>query len=911
MGRLPQRKGLCRRRPSGPSLRYTYMEHERFKVLQERFHFSDFREGQEEIIETLVSGRDVVAVMPTGSGKSLCYQLPALLLEGITLVVSPLIALMQDQVDVLRRNQIPAAFINSTLNWAEQRQRLREVEEGKFKLVYIAPERFRQPAFIEAVQRCRIALVAVDEAHCVSEWGHDFRPDYLRLKGVIANLNHPSVAALTATATPEVRRDIVEQLGLKNPFTIVTGFDRPNLRLQVKAVETEAEKLIAILRLLTETQGAVSLPENQNLTDQAEAVPRSPASGIVYAATRKNVEFVTEALRAKGHRVGSYHAGMDMESRKSAQEQFMSGALPFVVATNAFGMGIDKADLRFIVHYDVPGSLEAYYQEVGRAGRDGKPATCLLLFNYADTFTQEFFIDSSYPPRELVEEVYETVCRMGSDEVEVTVKALAQQLSYLLIPSRSSSQRATQSGKPSDLAVSASLKILEKAGYIERGTEGGHQAKVTLRAATDSWDATESEPLNNKTPSRGSHEAGQGHPTMEARPDLHRAQRISDLQRQVLAYCADVLGARKNQRVAVDLQAAATDLLVTPDQIRRALSALHQFGHIEYKAPFRGRGLKILKRISVSELDINFAEIERRAQFERRKLRKMVGYAYTRECLRRFLLEYFGERVAYRQCHNCSNCQESGRAAQPGLLTDEETIVVRKILSCVARMKGRYGRMRVAQVLTGSKIEAAQYLGLDRLSTFGILKELSQPQILAIIDSLVEFKLLRIEGTEYPLVQLTPEGRDVMVGKAQASMVFPIALKKKSPDDTVEGKSRGVRTRSRRGAGAAEGRLRSLTVDDAFNDPTLPFHEELFNALREMRRRIASAAGLPPYIIFHDETLRAISRQLPKTVGELQAVRGVGQRKIAAYGEETLRVVAAFLKAHPKAAPIRSASDRL
>jgi len=264
--------------------------------------------------------------------------------------------------------------------------------------------------------------------------------------------------------------------------------------------------------------------------------------------------------------------------------------------------------------------------------------------------------------------------------------------------------------------------------------------------------------------------------------------------------------------------------------------------------------------------------------------------------------------VAYRQCQNCSNCQERGAAAQPRLLTDDETTVVKKILSCVARMKGRYGRMRVAQVLAGSKLDALQYLGLDRLSTFGILKELSQPQILAIVDALVEFKLLRIEGTEYPLVQLTPEGGEVMLGKAQASMVFPSALKSKSRDNAGESWERGVRRRDRRGAGAAERHLSSLAVQDAFNDPTLPFHEGLFAALREMRRKIASAAGLPPYIIFHDETLKAISRQLPQSVGELAAVRGVGEQKIASYGEETLRIVAAFVKAHPEAAPIKSAS---
>src|SRR5262245_20030536 len=420
-----------------------------FQILKERFHFVDFREGQEQVIEALLLKRDVIAVMPTGSGKSLCYQLPALVLDGMTLVVSPLIALMKDQVDALTRSHIPATFINSSVTLAEQQQRLGHAQKGQFKLVYVAPERFRNQAFMQVIRGCPVSLLAVDEAHCVSEWGHDFRPDYLRLKAVIATLKHPPVAALTATATPEVRRDIVEQLGLIQPLTVVTGFDRPNLHFQMKPVETDREKMEAVLSL----------------------IGRVPQSGIIYAATRKHVDEVAERLRAHGHAVLSYHAGMGLEERESAQDRFMRGVVPIVVATNAFGMGIDKSDLRFIIHYDIPGSLEAYYQEVGRAGRDGKPSTCLLLFNYADTFTQEFFIDGSYPARALVAEVYQTLCAIGADEIEITLRALAE--------------RCVQN-KASEMAVSSCLKILEKAGVIERGTEGEHLPKVALRTAQES-----------------------------------------------------------------------------------------------------------------------------------------------------------------------------------------------------------------------------------------------------------------------------------------------------------------------------------------------------------------------------------------------------------------------------------------
>jgi ATP-dependent DNA helicase RecQ len=541
------------------------MNEERFKILSEKFHFSGFRRWQEEIIDTLLSRRDVVVVMPTGSGKSLCYQLPALLLDGVTLVISPLIALMKDQVDGLVHNQVPATFINSALTPFEQGQRLREIQQGRYKLVYIAPERFRNPGFMEGIQSCRVSLFAVDEAHCVSEWGHDFRPDYLRLKGVVERLGHPPVAALTATATPDVRRDIITQLGLRQPIAFVAGFDRPNLRFQVKQVEGEEDKIDAILALL------------KNVAQR----------GIIYAATRKNVETVTGALQSRGYKAGSYHAGMEMGSRKLVQDRFMEGALPVVVATNAFGMGIDKADLRFVVHYDIPGSIEAYYQEVGRAGRDGKPATCLLLFNYADTFTQEFFIDGSYPPRDMIERTYEVLCAVGTDEIEMTQKALAERLGRT---------------KANEMAVSSCLKILEKAGSIERGSEGEHRARVTLR--------------------------------FEPEELRRQAEKKSKYQKEIINYCLDSLNGSKDKTLLVDLEVMAEKLNLTPEQLRRHLSVLHQGGSLEYRPPFRGRGLKILSRVPNSKLNINFQEIERRSLFERKKLRKMIDYAYTDECLR-------------------------------------------------------------------------------------------------------------------------------------------------------------------------------------------------------------------------------------------------------------------------------------
>ncbi|MBM3270607.1 MAG: ATP-dependent DNA helicase RecQ [Candidatus Sericytochromatia bacterium] len=340
-----------------------------------RLHFghAEFREGQTDVIDSLLAGRDTVAVMPTGRGKSLCYQLPALLLPGATVVVSPLVALMKDQTDALAARGIAATFINSSLDPAEQHERISAMEEGAWRLVYVAPERFRQPAFVAAVARARISLFAVDEAHCISDWGHQIRPDYLRLPEAIAACGRPPVLACTATATPEVREDLSLQLGLSDPSVVVSGFDRPNLRYVVRFAPGREAKRAWLMRIL----GAV------------------PGSQIVYAATRRGVEEVAEFLGRSGVPCAAYHAGLPDEARSAAQDRFMTGAVRVIVATNAFGMGIDKADVRGVVHYDLPGSLEAYYQEAGRAGRDGRTAFCTLLYSAADRKLREFLIDRS------------------------------------------------------------------------------------------------------------------------------------------------------------------------------------------------------------------------------------------------------------------------------------------------------------------------------------------------------------------------------------------------------------------------------------------------------------------------------------------------------------------------------------
>ncbi|MDO4270625.1 MAG: DNA helicase RecQ [Eubacteriales bacterium] len=343
------------------------------QVLKQYFGYDSFRPGQGELVAAILSGRDALGVMPTGAGKSICYQVPALLLPGLTLVISPLISLMKDQVGALTEAGVPAACIHSALSPAELDETLYLAESGRFKLLYVAPERLTAPSFLELARRVPISMLTVDEAHCISQWGQDFRPSYLGILDFLAVLPaRPLVSAFTATATAQVRDDIVRALGLREPLVKVTGFDRPNLYF---SVERPSGKPAALARLLA---------------------ARAGKSGIIYCATRKTVEDVCEMLCAKGIAATRYHAGLDPEERRQNQDDFLYDAKPVMVATNAFGMGIDKSNVSFVIHYNMPKNMESYYQEAGRAGRDGEPADCILLYSGQDVHTARFLIERSH-----------------------------------------------------------------------------------------------------------------------------------------------------------------------------------------------------------------------------------------------------------------------------------------------------------------------------------------------------------------------------------------------------------------------------------------------------------------------------------------------------------------------------------
>lgn len=581
------------------------------QILQKFYGYEDFRPGQKKVVESLLNRNDTVAIMPTGAGKSICFQIPALLFEGATLVISPLISLMKDQVDSLRQLGIAAVYINSSVSKAQLYKDLQDISAGFYKIIYIAPERLTPEYLPNSFENLNISMVAVDEAHCLSQWGHDFRPSYRNILNFTNSLRiKPIISAFTATATPEVKTDIINLLGLKQPNVFVTGFDRPNLYFSVLKGEVKDKFVIDYVK-----------------KHQDEA-------GIIYVGTRKDVDALQVLLEIKGIKAGRYHAGMTDEERNQMQEDFLYDNLSVMVATNAFGMGIDKPNVRYVIHYNMPKNMEAYYQEAGRAGRDGLSGNCILLYSPQDTQLQKFLISKS-------------------------------------------------------------------------------------------------------------------------------------------------------------------------------------------------------------------TESEIRQQLEYKRLQSMVDYCHTPQCLRAFILHYFGEFDVEEHCDNCSNCKLEGELI-------DITIDAQKVLSCVYRMHERFGVKMIAEVLKGSKSAKVKQFNFERLSTYGLMKERKLKDISDLILRLSAMQYLDITESQYPVVTLNELSWQVLRGQKKVWQKMVIVKKAK-----------------------AKG--------------------ELFEALRSLRKELATKEKLPPYMIFSDATLTQMATDKPTDLELMKNIRGVGEFKLQKYGEEFLTVIKSYI----------------
>jgi len=583
-------------------------------VMQDRWGYPEFREGQDEIIQAVLSGRDVMGVLPTGGGKSLCYQVPSLIGDGFTLVISPLIALMQDQVEGLQSRGIEAAFINSTLSYREIDQTWTDAEHGRYRLLYVAPERLQTDLFKARAERLNVSLLAVDEAHCVSEWGHHFRPDYLTIPEGRERLGNPPTLAVTATATPDVRADVIKHLDLRDPLELVHGFDRSNIVWSVFHTESKRRKVVDVL---SGVEG----------------------SGIVYASTRRAVEQWASWLQSKGVAARAYHGGMQAETRSSAQADWISGDSRVIVATNAFGMGIDKPDVRFVIHVDLPASIESYYQEAGRGGRDGDTAYAVLLFQPPDADTQDALIDSAHPTGKEVRSVYDAICNAGQVPIgsvpDAPVVVNERVIARLTELSR---------GK-----INTAIELLERQEALQVLPQRRYDGLIRFEQSVD--DVRQyARNLKNRRLSTFVHDLLR---TVHAdafsswwRLDLRRLERRTELSRE---------------------------------RVSRGLAYLADRNLLQWHPP--GGGLRVeLPVPRAQKLPVDGRGVAKARKRAERRLTYMLRYARSSGCRRRYLLTYFGEEAPER-CGRCDICL--GRH-QPRTITPDDESTLRAILSRVA-----------------------------------------------------------------------------------------------------------------------------------------------------------------------------------------------------------------------------------
>lgn len=585
--------------------------------LKQYWGYDSYREGQGEAIKSVLTGTDTLVLFPTGGGKSLCYQVPATVFEGLTLVISPLVALMQDQVQQLNERDIPATFINSTLSSWEVEQRLVNARNGMYKLLYCAPERLKTTLWEAELSNLKINLVAIDEAHCISEWGHDFRPSYREIPTALESLPESvSWLALTATATPEVRDDIIMNLQFDEPAVISKGFDRPNLKWWVLPGEKK----------------------DRNLLRSAKKAAKKGA-GIVYGGTRRNCERLADLLQGKlGVQTAAYHAGVESEMRRTIQDNWINGKTPLVVATSAFGMGIDKADCRFVIHYEMPYSLEAYYQQAGRAGRDGTESYPLLLFKEADAHKAKRRIEDSYPDKEQLQLVYDAVC----DHLSLAVGSVEEEMREVSIPAIKK-----RTGLPPRI-VRASLKTLKHLSIIDLAEYVVPQVGVQFIINPDYL----RERINTEKNSQKS-------AFLDTLYRQFGGEAFEDIKYLELDYIKKKLDVTKNGLIK------GLQVLQNHDNLLR----FEAIGELPLVRPTDERQ---------HSLRLNKEELEKHRDSLLQKLDYMTGYIETEACREVYIRTYFGEENV-QKCGHCDNCL-SELDASSNIFSAEEVDYLKSVL---------------------------------------------------------------------------------------------------------------------------------------------------------------------------------------------------------------------------------------
>jgi ATP-dependent DNA helicase RecQ len=663
------------------------------ETLKQFFGYRDFRPGQKEIISSIMNGKNVLAILPTGGGKSICYQIPALISPSFSIVISPLIALMKDQVDSINKRENVAAYINSSLDYRESEKVLQNVAQGIIKLLYLSPEKIDNKQFAERIKSLKPSYIFVDEAHCISEWGHNFRPSYRKIKQFIEFTGIENVSAFTATATKDVRLDIVEQLGMRNSEIFVRGFERDNLHLNVINTKQKKETLLKLLSKKT-------LP------------------AIIYMATRKLTEEVAEFLRINRFDAAYYHAGLAPELRKIIQDDFLNDRIKIVVSTNAFGMGIDKSDIRTVVHFNVPGNIENYYQEIGRAGRDGKDSNIYLLYEERDRLIQEYFIRNSHPSKEQIQQTYNAVCDYGNVALGFTQSNIPidkNLLSFL-------------AGKDINKSLAdASIRILEESEYLTTSSEFNkkHFAQILI----------EPNKLNEYVKNFSDNE-------------------LKDLILILVKECGgNIFRARTLINVARISELLTADL----HEVEYGLNLLSQSGIILYEQPSRFPTVSLPSpRVRIEELKLNYTKINRLHKHSIEKLEQMIDYAAEGNCRFKFILKYFGEDDNNYKCGKCDNC--TGHKS----FGDNFEYISNHIISALKEIGGNTANKDLSNILLGkSKIQSHQIL-----STFGSCKHFGKSEIESVIDKLATSKKIILEKSQ---ITLTSRAFDELISPVTES----------------------------------------------------------------------------------------------------------------------------------------------